>query len=466
MRILTTKIKVLLEFLDTYLIAGLLSTLVASLIIFSALIPPFQSPDEFEHIKRAYLLTSGDIILKTQGPESSGGQVNTGLLEYLKQYEPFPFQPNKKITKEVTKTAGQIKWSETTTFSPVYAFASYFPGLYLPQAIGLWIGEYFNLSVRHSYYLAKVLVVLTSCTLLILSCLLFRPSAFVFAILFMPMSLYQLASPSLDGIATATFIFILSIFFYTVINKQNAKGWLAIPMGISVFLLTASRAHSLPILLLLYYSFYITKNKKFLFAGIAASCMTAFWLYISIKTTVDRRVINTVLPAEILQFYANNILTFFKVFIATITNVPYVAFYARSAIGNLGWADWPQGQFSAITYYFIGAMLIVIAGLSTSIAELKKIKWIRISLLTCAITSIFIVFFALLVTWTTHPAKLIEGVQGRYFHFPLLFIAYAITSLNHSPMTTKKLAVNGLLVLYIAFTFSITYSVLLSRYYV
>jgi len=451
--------------LDHYLLAGLLSALVVSILIFSALIPPFQSPDEFEHIKRAYLLTTGDIVLKSQGSESSGGQINTGLLDYLKQYELYPFQPNLKITTNVTHAAGQIQWTQTTAFSPVYAFASYFPGLYLPQATGLWIGKYFNLSVANSYYLAKALVVLCSCLLLIISCLLFRPSAFVFAILFMPMSLYQLASPSLDGIATATFILILSLFFYTVIHKQNTNSCIAIAMGISIFLLTASRAHSLPLLLLLYYAFYITKNNKFLFAGIAASLLTALWLYVSIKTTVDRRVINTILPAEILQFYLHHVSTFFKVLFATITNPTYIAFYARSAIGNLGWADWPQSQFSAITYYSLAALIIVIAGLSTSIRELRKIKWIRITLVGCAIASTFIVFFALLVTWTTHPAKLIEGVQGRYFHFPLLLIAYAITGLNRSPMTTKELVANGLLALYITFTFAITYSVLHTRYY-
>jgi uncharacterized membrane protein len=176
-------------------------------------------------------------------------------------------------------------------------------------------------------------------------------------------------------------------------------------------------------------------------------------------------VINTVLPAEILHFYLNNVLTFFKVFIATVTNGPYMAFYARSAIGNLGWADWPQGQFSAITYYCLAALLIAIAGLSTSISELKKIKWIRISLVGCAVASIFIVFFALLVTWTTHPAKLIEGVQGRYFHFPLLLIAYAITNLKQVPTTPKGFMTNGILLIYIGLTFTITQSVLLTRYY-
>jgi uncharacterized membrane protein len=183
-------------------------------------VPPFQSPDEFEHIKRAYLLTTGDIILKTEGNQSSGGQINSGLLEYFRGYEKYPFNPEQKITIEATRQAQEIQWSQISSFSPVYNISSNFPGLYLPQATGLWIGKSFNFSVANSYNIARLLVVLTSCGLIFASCLLFAPSPLVFAIICMPMSLYQFASPSLDGIATATFILIISIFFYTVLNKK------------------------------------------------------------------------------------------------------------------------------------------------------------------------------------------------------------------------------------------------------
>jgi uncharacterized membrane protein len=258
-----------------YYLVGVLSFFVLSVFTLSLIIPPFQSPDEFEHIKRAYLLTTGNIILKTQGNESSGGQIDTGLLEYMHQYEKYPFKPEQKITSEATKTADEIQWSQRSTFSPVYNISSNFPGLYLPQAVGMLIGKSFNLSVAHSYYIARMLVIFSSCILIIASFLLFNPSPLVLAILFMPMSLYQIASPTLDGIATATFIFIISIFFYTALNQRNSKGWIAIPMGIGVFLLTSSRVHALPIILLVYYSYYLTKNKNFLIAGIATIFLTA-----------------------------------------------------------------------------------------------------------------------------------------------------------------------------------------------
>ena len=50
------------NFYENYLLTGILGALLATTLLFSNLIPPFQSPDEFEHIKRAYLLSTGDIV--------------------------------------------------------------------------------------------------------------------------------------------------------------------------------------------------------------------------------------------------------------------------------------------------------------------------------------------------------------------------------------------------------------------
>ena len=47
----------------------------------SYLIPPFQSPDEFNHLKRAYLLSKGDIFLKSKD-HPTGGNSDPGLLDY------------------------------------------------------------------------------------------------------------------------------------------------------------------------------------------------------------------------------------------------------------------------------------------------------------------------------------------------------------------------------------------------
>jgi uncharacterized membrane protein len=454
------------NFYENYLLAGILGTLLATTILFSNLIPPFQSPDEFEHIKRAYLLSTGDIVLKTSGAESSGGQINVGLLSYIKHYEQYPFKPLKKITAKDTGFAKQLGWESTSAFSPVYAFASYFPGLYAPQSIGLYLGKTFNFSVADSYQLARILAVLSSFSLITLGCLIFRPSLLVLAILFMPMSLYQLSSASLDGLATASFILILSIFFHTVKLGEQSKGWLAIPFGIFIFLLAASRAHALPVILLIFYSAYLTKNKKYLFAGIISALFIALWLYISIKTTVDRRVVNTVLPAEILSYYATNILSFFKVTIATLSHPDYSLFYFKSLLGNLGWADWPEGQFSLSTYYLLASLIIIIGISCTAAIDLKNEIFTRTLLLASALISTLIIFLALLVTWTTHPASLIEGVQGRYFHFPLLFLAYAITTIKTPAYFFKTIFSSILFIFYGLYSILITVNLLLSRFYI
>ena len=47
-------------------------------------------------------------------------------------------------------------------------------------------------------------------------------------------------------------------------------------------------------------------------------------------------------------------------------------------------------------------------------------------LIACAFGSLAIIFFAMLISWTPHPASLIDGVQGRYFLIPAMMFAYAL----------------------------------------
>ena len=42
------------------------------------------------------------------------------------------------------------------------------------------------------------------------------------------------------------------------------------------------------------------------------------------------------------------------------------------------------------------------------------------------------IFLSQLVTWTAHPATLIEGVQGRYFVMPMVLLGYVLSGLAHA----------------------------------
>ena len=46
--------------------------------LFGILTPPFQSPDEFNHLKRAYLLSKAMFVIDSRGTHT-GGEIDEGL---------------------------------------------------------------------------------------------------------------------------------------------------------------------------------------------------------------------------------------------------------------------------------------------------------------------------------------------------------------------------------------------------
>ncbi|MDO8660593.1 MAG: hypothetical protein Q7K43_01770, partial [Candidatus Woesearchaeota archaeon] len=76
----------------------------------SALIPPFQSPDEFEHVTRAYLLGKGVLVLEVPKNEVSGGYIDTGLARYMDVFSSLPFHPERKVSDAKLESAKKIKW--------------------------------------------------------------------------------------------------------------------------------------------------------------------------------------------------------------------------------------------------------------------------------------------------------------------------------------------------------------------
>ena len=73
---------------------------------------------------------------------------------------------------------------------------------------------------------------------------------------------------------------------------------------------------------------------------------------------------------------------------------------------------------------WVGLGLCALA--SVSITTLRQDWHIRLLLASAALASVGLIFLALLVTWTPHPATLVQGVQGRYFVVPMLLLGYAL----------------------------------------
>jgi hypothetical protein len=129
----------------------------------------------------------------------------------------------------------------------------------------------------------------------------------------------------------------------------------------------------------------------------------------------------------------------------------------------LGWLD---ARFANGVYTYLYLFLILILVSSVSFKTIR-LEWpARALLVFCAAGSVFLVFFALLVTFTPHPATTIRGVQGRYFLVPVLLIAYALCSSQKIKPNRFQFIGAILLVALLLFTVNRTTDLLLTRYYV
>jgi uncharacterized membrane protein len=136
--------------------------------------------------------------------------------------------------------------------------------------------------------------------------------------------------------------------------------------------------------------------------------------------------------------------------------------FFSSFFGLLGWLDTP---FEGREYIYLLAIVVAVFVLSVNFKGSCQVWRRTVLLLIVALAAVGIVFFAMLVTWTPHPASLIDGVQGRYFLIPAVIISYALTT-NDEPQSGVRLALLwGLVILLGLYSVFSTERLLFERYY-
>jgi len=425
-------------------------------------IPPFQSPDEFEHITRAYLFGRGVIVLEVPKDEVSGGFIDSGLARYMDTFRPLPFNPDRKISDAELAAAKQIRWSGTTEFNRAPGMAFYFPAIYSVHALGLLMGEHLNMSVDATYKLTRALLLLVICGILYISFQLYSPPYLVMALLVIPMSLFQLSSASVDGIATALSIFLISAFLKITKDKEQSAKWLFYTLVFAWLLLASSRVQQFSLILLVASCGYFMRKPRYFFLTILAALLVIIWQIIAVTTSVDGRVKLGAPTSTIVSWYLNNPWDFVVVMQTTLSSSETWRSYLSSFFGMLGWLDTP----------FIGKEYLYLLGL-TSLIALCSITFrnfllhieAKSLLVICSVGSILLIYFALLVTWTPHPALVVHGVVGRYFLIPALMLAYAFADETVVASSKKQLCALFLLICLGVFSVVNTCKLLDSRYF-
>lgn len=428
----------------------------------SVLTPSFQSPDEDAHLKRAYLLGHGHIWLSNVPGQSTGGLVDQGLITYIQKFERLPFHGEQKLSANDLYEAKQIEWSKSSAFTSTAGISYYFPLIYTPQAIGIRIGETLGLTVDRSYQLAKLSALIAACALLFWALSLYSFSALTLGLFILPMSLFQMGSASLDGVAHAICFVVLAIYLRINQMKSSSPKWMAYTLCILIALLTTSRMHLMPLLLLLFLAYRLTRQKTYLWGGIAAIGFTIIWILLTMKFVVDLRVVTSLKGAGLIAYYATHPLDLFQVFFNTFTSISTLKSYATAFIGVLGWLD---ASLPKVQYAILGALLGLLAFASFSWRPKTITPSVQATFVICALGSVAIIFLSLLVQWTPHPATIILGVQGRYFFGPVLLLSIAFTKPISANNSSRQFLSSTVLVALTSCSLIFTSSLLLQRYY-
>ena len=440
----------------------MLALIVLSSLLLSVLVPPLQSPDEPDHLKRAYVLSRGHLLLQAPPGNASGGAVDTGLQAYLDAFWVLPFKPEQKVTGALLERARSLRWSGEESFSPAPGTGYYLPLGYLPQAVALAVGRHAGLSIDASYRAARLLSLATVLALAGLAMRLFPMPPVAIGLLALPMTLFQLSSATLDAVSYALTLLALACFLHASRARVATRPGVPIAFSVAVFIVITCRVHLFPLVLLFVPLWRMTGRRAVAWAGLAVCALGLAWTAWAMHATVDTRVTVGAPPDTILLHYLANPGALPAVLADTLAK--YRGIYVDTFLGRLGWLD---AGFSARQYTWLGWGLVLLA--AGSIGPFwrwrgSEIGW-RLLLLACSAASALLVFVAMLVAWNPHPARVVEGVQGRYFWAPVLMACLALAPSAEAAGRLHRSALVGAQVVFIAFSVYSTAGLLLARYW-
>ena len=396
--------------------------LLALVRVYSDITPPFQSPDEFNHVKRAYLLSKG-VFFATVTEGVVGGEIDTGLMTYLKCFGNIPLNYGNKLERTTVRECNAMRFSGKATFSALPNTAEYFPLLYSPQAVALFIGRIAGLTVATSYYLARLFSQLASLSLVLFAMSIFPFPPAVLALLLLPMNLFQFAAASLDAMSFATAIAISALFMKAYRPKQPFGVGMSATVSIGILLLSLARIVYIALAPLLLVMYYRRKSPSYIVYFAAVVSIWCCWM-LYLRTTILPEAMLGGNGEQAGGTWATLLMawSFCKMAFRTLISPEVVGGYLQSFIGVLGASDTPLSLF-AYTVLGVGTLAVLILTLEGGIRRFLDEGGVMLGL--AGLATLPLVLFAAF-QWTPPDATTIDGVQGRYFYPTAFFLFYSV----------------------------------------
>ncbi len=402
-------------------------------------VPPLQSPDELAHLIRVASLAQGQALATTEPGVSTGSHFDIALAALARVHVPVIQQRNPDVSPDDVRALQTQRWTGRLIYGEAPGSAMYLPLIYTPAALGLAMGQALDWTVLDSYHLARMTSQVFCVAVMALAAWIWAPPLLAWALLMLPMSLFQMLSPVVDGPAHALTLLALSMLMRLRHDPRAIWAW---GTAVCLLVLVTARLHLMPLLLLpLWWAWRkpwaaeaaagdhgLTNWRPantLAWAGASGIVCALLWTAWAASAVVDTRVQRDVSPGAVVAHYLRHPLELLAVFQRTFEDQHRPQFLLDSFIGNLGWLDTRLAE-AAYPSLWWGLAARAVLSVPWGAGAWRGTMGDRLVLTLCAGGSSALAFLLMLVTWSPFPAQLVEGVQGRYFIAPALVAAYAL----------------------------------------
>lgn len=382
----------------------------------SAVLSPINDiPDEYVHFARSSFLSDGHLNLSNNK-------------EHLKISEDV-LHVEEMQTQSLFNHSDETEHSEKTVTYPLLSQTNaYYNVSYLPQALGLKIGELLGFDVLTIYFIGRLFNVLAYALLIFFAVKLAADLGQVVGIVsLLPMNIYLSGSFNQDVVANGLLFLTISLFFNSLQADKISIGRYLLYIGL-VAMITFVK---LPYILLIGLPFFIplakidlspmkaVTLKVFSVIVILGIGLVWFKLYGQIKSPLYENVdfLKAVNPGgQIRAIIAEPL----RYIIAIFNNISAYLLELDST-NTFGQLTYGISNLSSLLMLFYFTLVMNNANV------IQMSKWTKLGIFLVCLGIASGISLALLLTWTPVGSYTVLGVQGRYFIglYPLIIVFFA-----------------------------------------
>jgi hypothetical protein len=392
--------------------------------LYALLIPPFQSPDEPNHLLRAYQVSEGHFLPDRTPDNRLGGVLPASLQQVADSFAYLKNHDEARLRPGLIGRAGRIPLEDSNRrFSDFANTAVYAPTAYVPQALAIAVLRPLGASPLMLLYGCRLLNLWIWCLLVFLAIRWMPGQARSIAMLAMfPASLVMAASCNADVITNG-------LCWWMVAAACRGSLYKPASAALGLLVVVLNKLVTLPFALLQFWHRPEGRRARILSAGLvlAAGCVAVGWGRLSQQYFIpydayhpafrDGQTLNEgVQPAAQLAYVWAHPVAFAQTMLMSFARaVPSVGAHL---VGKFGWEKNYIPGFAVVLIWLVFAAFLQ--------GEVNPAT-ARQRLLAGLIAGCYVLMFAVTMyaLWCPVGASEISNLQGRYFVpvLPLLVVA-------------------------------------------